>query len=62
MTIFSLQKNKPKQDGVECLVWMGSWWRHVVWCETHNKFLTDDMEILKTKVDLWFYAPVAEES
>ena len=60
--IYSLSKAVPEKDGDECLVWMGSWWRHCVWCKDYNKFLTGDMELLKAKVDLWFYPPEAKDS
>ncbi|MBV1929831.1 MAG: hypothetical protein KUG81_10020 [Gammaproteobacteria bacterium] len=62
MTIYSLDKTKPENDGADCLVWMGTWWRNCVWCEFHQKFLTGDMELLVKRVDLWFYAPEAIES
>ena len=60
-TIHHLDVLKPKVDS-ECLVWMGTWWRHVTWCEKYQQFLTGDMELLRKPVTLWIYAPAVEEA
>jgi hypothetical protein len=62
MTIYSMKTKKPEKDGSECLIWMGRWWQHCIWCESYQCFLTGDMEKLKKRIDLWFYAPKALES
>ena len=59
MIIYNISEKTPDNDGDECLVWMGDWWRHCVWCEGLNKFLTGDGYPLSKHIDLWFYSPKA---